>query len=246
LWQISVVTAIQCTRGRSLPYHILLTIDMLTNDQQHTSHSNQSLESGSIESVNTSFRRSASRQPRSTSEFLRTILSSDDPISAGASADKTSDTAPIITVNSEENESNFAVIGYCTLEVLSAYIYSKWDPAGLPDQKTMLRLLAGHETRKRYGGIKLGQFEAWARVTAGISTDQPPVICSKCFKAYGKFYAVNTIDSGNGCRFPISIRRRERREWNQAAFPATGSQMERTRPREQSKRGSQGGRGKIN
>jgi hypothetical protein len=225
LWQIYVVTVIQCTCGRSLPYHILLTIDMPKNDQQDTSlGSNRSPGSESIEPVNTSHR-PASNQPRSTSEFLRTILSSDDPISAGASADKTSDTAPIITVNSEENESNFAVIGYCTLEVLSAYIYSKWDPAGLPDQKTMLRLLANHETRKRYGGIKLGQFEAWARVTAGISTDQPPVICSKCFKAYGKFYAVNTINSGNGCRCPISIRRRERRERNQAAFPATGSQM---------------------
>lgn len=62
--------------------------------------------------------------------------------------------------------------------------------------------------------------------------DQPPVICSKRFKEYGKFYAVNTVNSGDGCRCPVSIRRRKNRERNQAALPARQSPRGRKRTRE--------------
>ncbi|KAG7531728.1 hypothetical protein FFLO_04170 [Filobasidium floriforme] len=161
----------------------------------------------------------------SVSNFFRTVLSFDSPTPTGPTISSKNETSTLGAKPLAIDESEFQLISYCTLEKLSLYIGLTWHRSLIGNQESILEDLREPGSRQRYCDIKFGPFEAWARAEAGIWIDRPPVICGKCFKAYGKFYAVNTINSGNGCRCPISIRRRERRERNQAAFPVTGSQM---------------------
>jgi hypothetical protein len=151
------------------------------------------------------------------SDFFRTVLSFDPTTVTGPTISSSSASG---TEASAIDESEFELIEYCTLEKLSMYIGLTWHRSLIGNQRSILEQLQKSETRQRYGDIKFGQFEMWARAEAGIWIDKPPVICSKCFKEYGKFYAANTVDSGDGCRCPVSIQRRKKRERNQATFPA--------------------------
>jgi len=150
------------------------------------------------------------------SNFFRTVLSFDPPTETGPTISSKNEASTLDTEASAIDESEFELIEYCTLEKLSMYIGLTWHRSLIGTQGSILEELRKFETRQRYGRIRFGPFEAWARERAGIWIERPPVICRECFKKYGKFYAVNT----DGCRCPASIQPRKKRERNQAALPA--------------------------
>lgn len=170
--------------------------------------------------INKHLHTTAGEPVASTSDFFRTVLSFDSPTRTGPATSGEAETSTLDAEASAIDESKFELIRYCTLEDLNMYTGITWHRSLIGTQGSILEELRKIETRQRYGRIRFGQFEAWARDRAGIWIERPPVICRECFQKYGKFYAVNTVDSGDGCRCPVSIQRRQKREGDQAPLPA--------------------------